>query len=171
MRPLANLAIHVCWLSFIALPSSLSLLAPSLFPHRFQVCSVFSLCLRFSVVYFSIAGIMSVSAPLGSTLTFWGGRGDDGQVFPNWFLQPTRCTLDVTICSAKCEMSRSTFTHVDAHAYNVEHMCICVHKYLLQAESRNHSVPLVIFKRSKIDAERERGSSAYQSFATCRSYM
>ena len=83
----------------------------------------------------------------------------------------TRCTLDVTICSAKCEMSRSTFTHVDAHAYNVEHMCICVHKYLLQAESRNHSVPLVIFKRSKIDAERERGSSAYQSFATCRSYM
>ena len=67
MRPLANLAIHVCWLSFIALPSSLSLLAPSLFPHRFQVCSVFSLCLRFSLIYFfhrwsvdKLAGLLAI---------------------------------------------------------------------------------------------------------------
>ena len=52
MHPFAKLAVDVWWLSFILPPSSLSLRAPSLFPYRFRVCSVFSLCLVFSLLYF-----------------------------------------------------------------------------------------------------------------------
>ena len=45
-------AVCVWWLSFTLPPSSLSLRAPSLFPYRIRVCSVFSLCLVFSFLYF-----------------------------------------------------------------------------------------------------------------------